>query len=80
MLSHQSEWLRDAFNEIDSSSERLTLIFSAPDEPMARNYGMKRPADTAEQDLQPLPTFRLEAVGTLGSTEVSSTSCLKDGD
>ena len=80
-FASQSEWLRDAFLELDPSSEKVAFVFSSPDQqrtglPYNRYAGSrKRRGNTAgegdEEEGEYRSIFRLEAVGTLGSTEVS---------
>ncbi|KAK4698220.1 cell cycle checkpoint protein, partial [Phenoliferia sp. Uapishka_3] len=67
---HQSEWLRDAFNEIDPSSEKITITFSPAEHaptPYNRYANAKRKGEDDEEGSR--PTFRLESHGTLGSSE-----------
>lgn len=68
-FSSQSGWLRDALSEIDPTAERLSISFSIGN---TNPTGQSRTSeDHSMQDSENEPTFRLEAVGTLGSTEVS---------
>lgn len=64
----QSEWLRDAFAEIDPSSEKLSIAFSPPEQAPARFNRFA--TDQVPEVNGGNPTFRLEAHGILGSTEV----------
>ena len=54
----QSEWLRDAFNEIDPSSEKVTITFSPAEyapTPYNRYANAKRKGD---DEAEGSPTFR----------------------
>lgn len=76
----QSEWLRDAFNELDPSSEKVAFMFSPSENaPMPynrfassnrRRTGRDAGGGEDDEELEVPPIFRLEAIGTLGSTEV----------
>ncbi|KAL8278047.1 hypothetical protein RQP46_009507 [Phenoliferia psychrophenolica] len=69
-LIMKSEWLRDAFNEIDPSSEKITITFSPAEyapTPYNRYANAKRLGD---DEAEGSPTFRLESHGTLGSSEM----------
>lgn len=77
-LIMKSEWLRDAFLEIDPTSEKITMTFSPADyNPTPYNRyakltaGKKRRIGEEPVEDEATPTFRLESIGILGSTEVS---------
>jgi len=61
----QSNWLRDAFSEIDPSAERLSISFVPSNR--VQHGGHYSDDGTTLSD----SNFKLEAIGTLGSTEVS---------
>ncbi|KAF9533557.1 Rad1/Rec1/Rad17 [Crepidotus variabilis] len=67
----KSSWLRDALSELDPSCEKLTFIGNSPttqddDEPLVGD-GHRRPRP---KKAPPKPMFRIQAAGTLGSTEM----------
>ena len=60
----KSEWLKDALNDVDNSTDRLAFSFL----PASANKKAKR---TKKGEAAAQPTFRLEALGgNLGNTEV----------
>ncbi|GAA5920386.1 hypothetical protein JCM1841_003367 [Sporobolomyces salmonicolor] len=80
-LIMKSEWLRDALLELPPSSEKLTISFSPVGHRRAtpsnryrsrpRREGMgQHDEGGGEADEDEVPLFRLESVGTLGSTEM----------
>ena len=61
----KSEWLKDALNDVDNSTDRLAFSFL----PASANKKAKK---TKKGETAAQPTFRLEALGgNLGNTEVS---------
>ncbi|ORY37884.1 Rad1/Rec1/Rad17 [Leucosporidium creatinivorum] len=78
-LIMKSEWLRDAFLELDPSSEKVAFMFSpAGNAPMPynryasshRRRGGHGGDMDDDEDVEVPSIFRLEAIGTLGSTEM----------
>ncbi|GAA5861601.1 hypothetical protein JCM1840_005201 [Sporobolomyces johnsonii] len=78
-LIMKSEWLRDALLELPPSSEKLSISFSPAGHRRAapsnryrsRRDGMEQDDEGGgEADEDEVPLFRLESVGTLGSTEM----------
>ncbi|GAA5911344.1 hypothetical protein JCM5296_007331 [Sporobolomyces johnsonii] len=79
-LIMRSEWLRDALLELPPSSEKLSISFSPAGHRRAapsnryrsRRDGMDQDDEGGggEADEDEVPLFRLESVGTLGSTEM----------
>ncbi|KPV72745.1 uncharacterized protein RHOBADRAFT_55438 [Rhodotorula graminis WP1] len=74
--SDKSDGLRDALAELPPSSEKLTFSFSPPSETHAgagsnARYGSfaGRGAGGADEE-EEVPVFRIESVGTMGSTEM----------
>ncbi|KAM0747330.1 Rad1-domain-containing protein [Meredithblackwellia eburnea MCA 4105] len=69
-LIMKSAWLRDALQEIDPSSEKLTITFS-PAEYAPTPYNRYANAKSrGDEDEEGRPTFRIESQGVLGSTEM----------
>ncbi|GAA5821102.1 hypothetical protein JCM3770_005518 [Rhodotorula araucariae] len=75
----KSEGLRDALSELPPSSEKLTFSFSPP-AAARRGAGTGGPYGTHDRDgagddndEDDVPLFRIESVGTLGSTEMDYT-------
>ncbi|KAK4048905.1 checkpoint clamp complex protein Rad1 [Microbotryomycetes sp. JL201] len=77
-LIMKSEWLRDAFGELEPTSQKVVFHFSPPDKhaPAAYNRYRGQNQHRTGQDGNADNTdggrsiFRLESVGTLGSTEM----------
>ncbi|KAI0059048.1 Rad1-domain-containing protein [Artomyces pyxidatus] len=59
----KSSWMRDALSELDPSCDRLTFIANPPPDPAQPNNA--RASRTPAR-----PIFRIQAVGTFGSTEM----------
>lgn len=82
LLAPQSDGLRDALSELPPSSEKLTFSFSPPSEARAGasgarygTFGARRGGEAGEgegeeEEEEEVPVFRIESVGTMGSTEV----------
>lgn len=68
-LRVQSEWLRDAFAELDPTSDKVVFHFSPPDKHVPTAYNRFR-AGRDGDDEGPRSIFRLESIGTHGSSEV----------
>lgn len=69
----QSEWLRDALQDIGTGADKVTFSFSpAVNAPTPINrYAKAKRREDAGGGSAGMPTFRLESTGTLGSSEVS---------
>ncbi|GJN94659.1 hypothetical protein Rhopal_007742-T1 [Rhodotorula paludigena] len=71
----KSDWLRDALAELPPSSEKLTISFSPPQDSRARGRGGRYRYDDSfdggnDGEEEEVPLFRIESVGTMGSTEM----------
>lgn len=69
----KSDFLHDAFLELDPSSTKITMSFTPPedvDTPFNRFQARGRREGNQSQIEKGGEVFRLESVGTLGSTEV----------
>ncbi|GAA5847550.1 hypothetical protein JCM9279_005290 [Rhodotorula babjevae] len=77
----KSDGLRDALAELPPSSEKLTFSFSPPSETHVgagsnARYGSfagRGAGGAADDDDEEVPVFRIESVGTMGSTEMDYT-------
>ncbi|TNY21469.1 Rad1/Rec1/Rad17 [Rhodotorula diobovata] len=81
----KSDGLRDALSELPPSSEKLTFSFSPPSEARAGasgarygTFGARRGGEAGEgegeeEEEEEVPVFRIESVGTMGSTEMDYT-------
>ncbi|BGP52426.1 checkpoint clamp complex protein Rad1 [Rhodotorula kratochvilovae] len=67
----KSDGLRDALSELPPSSEKLTFSFSPPS--AARGGASGRYGTLDRDEEEEVPLFRIESVGTLGSTEMDYT-------